>query len=86
MQGALGQGTFGYNQIRSSSRGHGKNVKFGSKFTLTEDGSVNNISAYMGLGGDAKDPKEAIGVIYSDNSGPDQRIAYTPYETIGADA
>ncbi|KKK71579.1 hypothetical protein LCGC14_2912500, partial [marine sediment metagenome] len=65
-QGASGQGTFGYNSIGSSSKGHGKNIKFGSKFTLTEDGSVNNIKAYMGLGGGAKNPKEAVGAIYSD--------------------
>ncbi len=85
-QGASGQGTFGYNSIGSSSRGHGKNVKFGSKFTLVEDGSVTSISAYMGLGGGAKNPKEAVGAIYLDNSGADQLIAYTPYEIIGSDA
>ncbi|KKM61227.1 hypothetical protein LCGC14_1533830, partial [marine sediment metagenome] len=84
--GASWQGSFGYNQIGSNSVSFGKDNKFGTKFTLTEDGSVSNLLAYMGLGGGAKIPKEAVGAIYSDNSGPDQLLAYTTATTIGADA
>ncbi|KKK50836.1 hypothetical protein LCGC14_3121040, partial [marine sediment metagenome] len=58
----------------------------GSKFTLTEDGSVTSISAYMGLGGGAKNPKEAVGAIYSENAGPDQLLATSDLEIISSDA
>ncbi|KKN47284.1 hypothetical protein LCGC14_0664470, partial [marine sediment metagenome] len=67
--GGSGTGTFGYETIGATKYTRVKDTKSGSKFTISEDGDLTTIFAYLELGGGAKNPKTARAAIYSDSSG-----------------
>ncbi|KKL66447.1 hypothetical protein LCGC14_2144890, partial [marine sediment metagenome] len=80
--GGSGTGTFGYETDGSTKLTVRKDTKTGSIFTISEDGDVTTVSAYLKLGGGAKSPKVARAAIYTDNLGSpdallDESIART---------